>query len=123
MFPYSVGSSFSTPRSRLTKWKINIIVLSFDSVYMKKSYRYVRKFLLHNSLVKLLVYRKRTVLEQVPLRKIAPTPNLTLSRILTRGQFSSGAIVWLPPNPKTNPNLDRNPNSNRGAIFLGGQLS
>ena len=29
-----------------------------------------------------------------------------------RGQFSSGALVWLPPNPKTSPNLDPNPNPN-----------
>ena len=28
------------------------------------------------------------------------------------------AIVWLPPNPKTNPNLDQTPTLNRGEIFL-----
>ena len=54
-----------------------------------------------------------------------PTPKLTLTQTvtLTRGQFSSGAIVWLPPNPNTSPNLDSNPNPKRGAIYLGGQLS
>ena len=57
MFPYSVGSSFSTPRSGSTKWQTNI-VLSFDSVDMKKSYRDGWKFL-RNSLVKLLVYGKQ----------------------------------------------------------------
>ena len=50
-----------------------------------------------------------------------PTPKLTLSQTLTL--FSSGAIVWLLPNPKTNPDLDPNPNPYRGAIFLRGQLS
>ena len=39
---------------------------------------------------------------------------------LTGWQFSSGAIVWLPPNPKTNPHLDPNSNPNWGQIFLGG---
>ena len=40
-----------------------------------------------------------------------PTPKLTLGQTLTLtgDQFSLGAIVWLPPNPKTNPNLDPNP--------------
>ena len=32
---------------------------------------------------------------------------------LTERQFSSGAIVWLPANPKTNPKLDPNSNPNR----------
>ena len=52
-----------------------------------------------------------------------PTPNLTLSQTLTltRGQFFSGAIVWLlPTNPKTNAYLDQKPNLNRGG---GGQFS
>ena len=55
----------------------------------------------------------------MPQRKIAPpTPKLTLTQslTLTGGQFSSGAIVWLHPNPKTNPNLDPNPNPKRGAF-------
>ena len=66
-------------------------------------------------------------------RKIAPekncplTPKLTLIQLLTLtgGQFSLGAIVCLPPNPKTNPNLEPNPNPSLGAIFIegGGQLS
>ena len=58
-------------------------------------------------------------------------PKLTLIKTLTvtRGQFPSGAIVWLPPNPKTNSNLDRNPNPNgrgggeRGQFSPGEQLS
>ena len=61
----------------------------------------------------------------VPDENCPPTPKLTLSQTLTLtgGQFFSGAIVSLPPNPKTNPDLDPNPNPNRGAIFLEGQLS
>ena len=39
-----------------------------------------------------------------------PTPKLTL----TRGQFFPEAIFSLPPNPKTNLNLDQNPNPNQG---------
>ena len=63
----------------------------------------------------------KTVLGQLPPRKVAPTPKLTLTQTvtLTRGQFSSGGIIWLSLNPKTNHNLDPNPNPNRG----GGQLS
>ena len=42
-------------------------------------------------------------------------------------QFSSGPIVWLPPNPKTKSHFGPNPNPRPkpgwGAIFLGGQLS
>ena len=64
-------------------------------------------------------------------RTIAPeencpsTPKLTLSQTLTltRGQFSSWAIVWLPPNPKTNPDLDPNPSPNQGGNFPRGQLA
>ena len=54
-----------------------------------------------------------------------PIPKLTLTQTLTltRVQFSSGAIIWLPPpNPKTNPNLDQNPNPNWGAVLLGGAI-
>ena len=68
----------------------------------------------------------KTVLGQLPPRKIAPlTPKLTLTQplTLTGGQLSKGAIVWLPPNPKTKPNLDPKPIPNRGATFLGEQLS
>ena len=51
-----------------------------------------------------------------------PTLKLTVTQplTLTRGQFFFGAIVWLPSNPKTNPNLDQSPNPKRGTIFLGG---
>ena len=61
-------------------------------------------------------------------RKIAPEENcspnakLTLSQTLTLNgrQFSSGAIVWLSPNPKTNPGLDPNLSPNRGQFSSGG---
>ena len=43
----------------------------------------------------------------------------TQTLTLTRGQFFSGAVVWLLPKPKTNPDLDQNPNPNRGAIVRG----
>ena len=70
----------------------------------------------HEELFMRIINLNLMVLGQLP-----PIPKLTLTQTLTltRGQFSSGAIVWLPLNPKTNPNLDRNPNPNREAIFLG----
>ena len=43
-------------------------------------------------------------------------PNSKLTLTLTEGHFFSDAIVWLPSNPKTNPDLDPNPNSNRKGI-------
>ena len=55
--------------------------------------------------------------------KLSPTPKLTLSQtlILTGrgrgGQFFSEAIVWLPPNPKANPDLTQTP------ILTGGNFS
>ena len=55
------------------------------------------------------------VLGQLPPREIALSiPKLTLTQTLTltRGDFSSRAIVWLRPNPKTNPKLVPNPNPN-----------
>ena len=58
-----------------------------------------------------------------PEENCAPTPKLSLGQTLTLtrgGKFSSGAIIWLSPNPKTNSDLDINHNPNRGAIFLGG---
>ena len=47
-------------------------------------------------------------------------PRLTLTQTLTRigGQFSKGEIVWS-PNPKTNPDLEPNPNPNRGQLSSG----
>ena len=52
-------------------------------------------------------------LAQLPPRKIA-LQTLTQTLTLIGGLFSSGAIVWLLPNPTANPNLDPNPNPNRG---------
>ena len=51
-----------------------------------------------------------------PEENCSPTPKLTLTQLLalTRSQIFSGAIFWLPPNPKTNPNLDQNPNRKWG---------
>ena len=62
----------------------------------------------------------KTVLGQLPPRKVAPTPKLTLTQTvtLTRGQFSSGGIIWLSSNPKTNHNLDPNSNPNRGGAIV-----
>ena len=48
--------------------------------------------------------------------KTNPKPNPSPNR----GQSSSGAIAWLPPNPKTNLDLDPNPNPNRGQFSSGG---
>ena len=50
----------------------------------------------------------------------APKLILTQTPTLIGGQFSSEAIAWLPPSPKTNPNLDPNLNPTRRAIFFGG---
>ena len=53
-----------------------------------------------------------------------PNPKLTISQPLTLAgeQLCSGALVWLSPNPKTNPNIEPNPNLiGEGAIFLGGR--
>ena len=60
-----------------------------------------------------------------PKENCTSTPKLTLSQTLTLigVHFSSGAIVLLPANPKTNPDLDPNVNPNRGVIFLDGQWS
>ena len=65
------------------------------------------------------------VLGQLPPRKIAPNPktNPQPNLTLTEEQLFLRAIVWLPPKPKTNPDLDPNSNHNQGAIFLGWQLS
>ena len=60
----------------------------------------------------------------VPDENCPPTPKLTLSQTLTLtgGQFFSGAIVSLPSNPKTNPDLEPNPNRNRGGNFSRGAI-
>ena len=56
-----------------------------------------------------------------PEANCPPTPKLTLTQplTLTGGQFSTVAIVWLSPNPKTNPNLDPSPNPKRGQFSSG----
>ena len=68
-------------------------------------------------------HTKIMVLGQLPSdEKCSQRQKLTLTQplALTRSQIFSGAIFWLPPNPKTNPNLDRNPNPKWGG---GRQLS
>ena len=77
--------------------------LNKDSKYSYFSNLHIRK-------------ESKPVLEQLPRRKIAPNfkTNLNPNPNPNRGYFSSGAIVWLPPNPKINPNLDPNPNPNQG---------
>ena len=77
--------------------------LNKDSKYSYFSNLHIRK-------------ESKPVLEQLPRRKIAPNSktNLNPNPNPNRGYFSSGAIVWLPPNPKINPNLDPNPNPNQG---------
>ena len=45
------------------------------------------------------------------LGKLPPTPRLALSQTLTltgEGRFFSEAILWLPPNPETNPDFGLN---------------
>ena len=88
--------------------------LNKDSKYSYFSNLHIRK-------------ESKPVLEQLSRRKIAPNSktNLNPNPNPNRGYFSSGAIVWLPPNPKINPNLDPKPNPNQGGwvIFLGVQLS
>ena len=60
-----------------------------------------------------------------PDESCPPTAKLNLNQTLTltREQFSLGAIFWLPPNPKTNPDLDPNPTLTGGQFSSGGQLS
>ena len=77
-------------------------------------------------------WKDLTVLGQLPppppncprgnLPPLPPTPKLTLTQTLTltRGQFSTMAIVWLPPTLKLTLTLTQTPIPNRGAIFLGG---
>ena len=48
-------------------------------------------------------------LGQLPPRKITPTPKLTLTLTLTRGQFFSGAVVWLSPTLKLTLTLTETP--------------
>ena len=52
------------------------------------------------------------------LPPLPPTPKLTLTQTLTltRGQFSTMAIVWLPPTLKLTLTLTQTPIPNRGAI-------
>ena len=68
-------------------------------------------------------FHRKTVAGQLPPRKIAPNPktnpkpNPNSNREGERGQFFSEAIVWLPPNPKANPDLTQTP------ILTGGNFS
>ena len=77
-----------------------------------------------NTSLKICIIKRNAPAENFP-----PTPILTITETLSLtwggggGEFSSWAIVWFPRNPKTNPNLDPNPNPKRGAIFFGRQLS
>ena len=66
-------------------------------------------------------YGKQRFRTIAPEENFPSTPKLNLTQIqtLTEGLFSSETIVWLTPNPKINPNLDPNPNHNRGAVFIG----
>ena len=84
-----------------------------------------------NFLKKNPTWKDLTVLGQLPpppncprgnLSPLPPTPKLTLTQTLTltRGQFSTMAIVWLPPTLKLTLTLTQTPIPNRGAIFLGG---
>ena len=61
------------------------------------------------------------VLGQLPRQKIAlqPKTNTKPNPKPNQREFSSGAIVWLPSNPKTNPDLEPRPNPKRGQFFLG----
>ena len=51
-------------------------------------------------------------------RTIVPEENWNPD--LHQGSIFSGAIAWLPPNPKTDPNLDQNPNLTGGQFSSGG---
>ena len=58
------------------------------------------------------------VLGQLPPRKFALSQTLTL----TGKQFAPGTIIWLPLNPKNNPDLDPNHKPNRGQLFSEGTV-
>ena len=122
MFPYSVGSSFSTRRLGSKKQQ-------------KKHYRFEFRLCLYEKVISrrteissaqfpcnVVNLQKTNGSRAIAPRKIAPNPksNPYPNLNLTRGQFSSGAIAWLPPNPKTNLNLDQNANPNRGQFSPGG---
>ena len=80
--PLSCWVLLFNPRSGSTKWKRNIIVLSFDSVYMKKSQQEDRKFLLRNSLVKLLVYRNKYGGEKQHILSVSSATSITYKLIV-----------------------------------------
>ena len=69
--------------------------------------------------VPLPLYGSRTISAE---ENCPPTSKQTLTQTLTptRDLFCSGTIFWLPPNPKSDPNLDPNPNPNRGQFSSGG---
>ena len=56
------------------------------------------------------------LLGQLPLRKLPPTPKLTLTQTLalSRGQFFTGAIVWFPPTLRLTLTLTKTPILTRG---------
>ena len=66
------------------------------------------------------MHSSQTVLGQLPPRKLPHNPktNPKSNPNPNRGAIFLGGIVWLTPNPKTNPDLDSHSNPNRG-----GQLS
>ena len=69
--------------------------------------------------VPLPLYGSRTISAE---ENCPPTSKQTLTQTLTptRDLFCPGTIFWLPPNPKSDPNLDPNPNPNRGQFSSGG---
>ena len=68
----------------------------------------------------IVLYYAVSVLGLLPPRKIASNPQTNPMR---NPNPNRGAIFlgdnWLSPNPKTNPDLDPSPNPNWGVIFLG----
>ena len=67
----------------------------------------------------ILLSIKRVLGQLLPNENFPAVPKLTLTKILTltRGQFSSGAIVWLPPTLKLTLTLTKTP------TLTGGQFS
>ena len=68
------------------------------------------------------VISKKWFWDNCAREKLPPTQKLTLiqTQTLTGGPFSSGTIVWLTPNPKTNPNFNLNSILTGGQFYSGG---